>query len=103
MLEIRRLRLGDIDFVVEIAQGSASRLRSYCLECLAARERGERVVVVAGDASGLVGFAHLKWRSKYPGFEAHGIPEISDLRVIERARRQGVATAIVRHLRKACG
>jgi GNAT superfamily N-acetyltransferase len=53
-------------------------------------------VAVAGER--LFGYDTLITFSKYPSFSDKGTPEVNDLNVVARARRQGIATLIIAFL-----
>jgi GNAT superfamily N-acetyltransferase len=69
----------------------------YWTKCLEEQALGHRTAVVAADASGIIGYSYLNWHSQYPRFRTQKIPEISDLRVADRHRRLGIATAMIAH------
>src|SRR5690349_14973548 len=62
---------------------------------LAEQAAGDRVVVVAEAQGRPVGYLGVLWRSDYQPFRAGGIPEIVDLNVQPRHRRQGLGTALL--------
>ena len=59
------------------------------------QEAGERHVLVAEVGGLFAGYGTVKWRSGYAPFAAADIPEIMDLNVLPRHRRQGIATALM--------
>lgn len=72
--------------------------RRFWKACLSAQSQGMMAVATAHVGRELAGYGYLDWTSQYAPFRVEGIPEIKDLRVGERFRRQGVATAIVAFL-----
>ncbi len=102
MLRIAPLTAGDIPEIVA-ADGSDwwQRDPAYWQTCLDEQSRGRRSTAVAFEEAAVVGSGHLKFSPEYEGFRASGTPEISDLRVSERCRRQGVATALILHFGRA--
>lgn len=68
---------------------------AYFRGLLALQEKGARDVMVGWVGDEIAGHVTIKWQSDYPHFAQAGIPEINDLRVLERFRRQGVATRLV--------
>ena len=56
---------------------------------------GERYAIVALVGSEYVGHVAVIWRSLYAPFRERGIPEISDLDVLESCRRRGIGTALL--------
>ena len=69
----------------------------HWLKCLEEQRLGHRSAIIAADESAVIGYAYLNWHSQYPRFRTRQIPEISDLRVADRHRRLGVATAMITH------
>ncbi|PJF39110.1 MAG: N-acetyltransferase [Phototrophicales bacterium] len=69
----------------------------YFSQCLAEQAQGRREVYIASLAGGDVGYAMLNWFPGYAPFRRLGIPEIQDINTIPAARRQGVATALIRY------
>lgn len=59
------------------------------------QEEGKRVTLVAFADGEFAGYGNIIWDSNYPPFQEKSIPEISDLNVLPKFRRQGVATAIM--------
>lgn len=47
------------------------------------------------------GYANIVWESQYTSFWRHNIPEIVNLYVREKHRRQGVATELIRSIETA--
>ncbi len=69
----------------------ASRFRRYLSE----QGRGEREIIVAFSDDEFAGYVTILWRSEYPPFRSEGVPEIKDLNVLPKFRRNGVATRIM--------
>lgn len=57
-----------------------------------------RHCVLAEVDGALAGYVTLAWTSDYPPFAQQGIPEISDLNVLPRHRRAGVAATLLDHI-----
>lgn len=55
---------------------------------------GRRVLVAEFDGA-FAGYVTVLWESSYQPFADAGIPEISDLNVLPRFRRRGIATALM--------
>lgn len=51
----------------------------------------------------VAGYVTLVWRSAYPPFAEEGIPEVSDLNVLPRFRRSGIAASLLDHIEKVAG
>jgi GNAT superfamily N-acetyltransferase len=69
----------------------AGRYRRYLDE----QDRGSRAVQVAAAGTECLGHVTVRWDSSYAPFRDKGIPEISDLIVLPRYRRQHVGTALM--------
>lgn len=93
---LRALRAEDAEVIAVAfaAQGwnkPASQYRDYLREQAA----GARDVLVAEVAGHFAGYVTIVWESDYLPFRADGIPEIVDLNVLIRYRRQGIAAALL--------
>lgn len=93
---IKRLTHNDIPLIVfafsEIGWNNPASLYQKYLE---EQEKGERCVWVAFKEDAFAGYVTLKWQSDYPSFREQGIPEISDLNVLPKFRKQGIASALL--------
>jgi GNAT superfamily N-acetyltransferase len=95
-IDIRTLQKQDIPELTAAFKGSQWRLAPSFFEgFLAEQDRGDRVILLAYDGGLFTGYVTIKWKSDYPPFAASGVPEISDLRVLNLFRQQGIATALV--------
>ena len=56
---------------------------------------GVREVFVAEASGDFAGYVTVEWESKYPPFADSNIPEVVDLNVLPRFRRQGIGTALL--------
>lgn len=95
-LEIRLLREDDPDIISrafkDIGWGKpATQYRRYLME----QDAGTRICFVAEMDNQFAGYVTVNWAPTYPGFAQHNIPEIQDLNVITRFRRQGIATRLL--------
>lgn len=61
------------------------------------QEAGERIIFLAEHEGALAGYCVLNWQPKYGFFKKMGFPEIQDLNVHPKQRRQGIATAMIAH------
>jgi len=59
------------------------------------QEAGERQALVATVEGAFAGYVTVKWQPSYAPFADADIPEIMDLNVLPRHRRQGIATALM--------
>jgi GNAT superfamily N-acetyltransferase len=99
MLSIAPLTAGDIPALAGADGGDLwQRDEDWWRRCLEEQSRGERTAAIARDGEAIRGYAQLVWKAAYGGFRAARTPEIRDLTVAERFRRQGVGTQIVVHL-----
>lgn len=62
---------------------------------LAEQHGGRRDVLVAFADGFFAGYVTILWESLYPPFRADNIPEIADLNVLPRFRRQRIATRLL--------
>ena len=69
----------------------ASLYQTYLEE----QEKGERCVWVAFKEDNFAGYVTLKWKSEYSPFREQGIPEISDLNVLPKFRKRGIASVLL--------
>lgn len=65
------------------------------LTYLRQQEVGDREVLVAEVNGDFAGYVTIMWESDYLSFRVAGIPEIVDLNVLIKYRRQGIATALL--------
>jgi ribosomal protein S18 acetylase RimI-like enzyme len=56
---------------------------------------GKRRVLVAEFKGSFAGYVNVVWTSEYPPFREQAVPEITDLNVLIKFRRQGVATVLL--------
>jgi GNAT superfamily N-acetyltransferase len=68
-----------------------SQYERYFLE----QEKGERTILVARLSGDFGGYVTILWHSNYIPFRTQNIPEIQDLNVLPRWRRQGIATRMM--------
>jgi GNAT superfamily N-acetyltransferase len=98
-IEVRDLRGGDRDKLAEIDGGNGWNADPILwASYLADQENGARVVVIAWSRERPVGYGTLVWEPNYEPFRTARVPEINNLAVTARVRRQGVATEIIHHL-----
>ncbi len=97
--ELRELQVGDVPRIAATDGGAAwhGGVEKWD-QRLADQINGQRLVLVAVDASSIFGYGSLLWASGYPSFREAGIPEINDVVVDEAHRGQGVATRLIRAL-----
>ena len=102
--KLSRLTHKDISFIVsafsEIGWNKPASLYQKYLE---EQEKGERCIWVAFKENDFTGYVTLKWQSNYLAFKDHNIPEISDLNVLPKFRKQGLASALLDHVETEAG
>jgi GNAT superfamily N-acetyltransferase len=94
---VRCIRRGDAEHLHRIFTGSDAGARSqeYFERLVSLHNEGLRWVIV-GLADGLpVAYGSLLSDSLYPPFRERGIPEISNLNVVPRFRRMGIASLML--------
>jgi GNAT superfamily N-acetyltransferase len=70
----------------------------YYEKCLEENQLGSRVTLLAFYDEDLAGCCSLLYKSDYPYFIKHSIPEINNLNVFPQYRKKGVATRIIDEL-----
>jgi GNAT superfamily N-acetyltransferase len=94
--EYRFLTQSDIPFIVSAFttigwNKPASLYQKYLKE----QENDQRCVWVAFKDNDFAGYVTLKWYSDYLPFREQNIPEISDLNVLPKFRKQGIASELL--------
>lgn len=93
---IEELTAGRVDWLAkEFAQLGWPKPPNYFADCFARQQAGELVFVLAREGEALHGYLKVVWETDYPPFCEQQIPEIQDLNVMPRFRRQGVATRLM--------
>jgi len=95
-LIIRRLEQTDIPEIAKAFQQlgwnkPASQYERY----LAEQTQGTREVFIAYVENKFAGYLTICWTSNYPPFREANIPEIVDLNVLPKHRRQHIGTALM--------
>jgi hypothetical protein len=62
-----------------------------------------RYAVLAEVDGDVAGYVTLAWRSTYPSFAEQGLPEVSDLSLLQHHGRSGIATGLLDHLERVAG
>ncbi len=99
IFEVRELQAADVPRIVATDGGAAwhGGVEKWN-QRLADQAKGQRLVLLAVDASNVFGYGSLLWASGCSPFREAGIPEINDLVVAEDHRNQGIATRLIRAL-----
>ena len=93
---IRELREEDAQIISNSfkEQGWEKPVDLY-LNYLEEQNRGERVSLIAEVDGAFAGYVNVIWKSYYPSFVERGIPEINDLNVLIKYRRQGIGSQLM--------
>jgi len=59
------------------------------------QEEGKRFVLLAFADDEFAGYCTILWNSYYPPFKKRSIPEITDLNVLIKFRKQGIGTKLM--------
>jgi GNAT superfamily N-acetyltransferase len=95
-LAIRSLVAEDVEVIASAFRELSWNKPVVQYQCyLAEQGSGQRVVLVAHLDGCFAGYLTVVWESCYTPFAQESIPEIMDLNVLPRFRRQGVATALM--------
>ena len=62
---------------------------------LSEQEHGKRTVFIARTDGKFAGYATLVWNSEYPSFAIKNIPEVKDLNVLPKYRKQGIGQKLM--------
>ncbi len=101
-LTIRPLTQSDISIIVsQFSQHNWPKPGSTFETYLKEQHAQDRLVWVAYDKDQFVGYATLKWQSKYEPFRIKNIPEIMDLNVLPPFQGQGIGSALLKTAEKA--
>lgn len=96
MIKLDQMTSEDMDRLDQVlAVHGIRRQQDYFRTCYNENLSGERVTLLASIEQNLAGVLHILWKSHYPYFREHDIPEINDLIVIPPLRRCKVATALL--------
>jgi len=92
MISIREATIDDLDILYGIYHASGKKDDGYFETCL---KEGCTVLIASLNGED-VAVGLLNWSPRYALYRKLGIPEIQDLNVVPRARRNGVATAMIK-------
>lgn len=98
-ISIRKAALADVDALVALntAMGH-SKDDGYFETCFARQEDGSLDIYIAAFEGQDVIYGLLNWQPKYKLYDAMNIPAIQDLNVLQKFRRRGIATAMIKHM-----
>ena len=92
----RKLSKDDITSIVSaFAEIGWSKSASIYQTYLEEQKNNQRSVWVAFKEGAIVGYVTLKWHSENAHFHEKNIPEISDLNVLPKFRKQGIASTLL--------
>ena len=95
-LEFRDLQQEDIPLIAAaFAELGWDKPVSLYQQYLEEQEKQQRCVWVAFRGNEFVGYITLKWQSEYAPFRKKSIPEIVDLNVLSKFRKQGIGSKLL--------
>lgn len=93
---IRKIRQDEIEaFIKAMSEIPWHREPSIYYNYLQEQQSGLRDFIVAIDGGQYVGHASILWKSQYTHFSKMGIPEISDILVLQKYQRKGIASSLL--------
>jgi len=92
MMQIRRADENDVPALYEFYAHIGKKDDGYFEEAL-----GRAHIFMAHDADTLCAFCLLNWDPRYAFYKKLGIPEIQDINVLPKYRRNGIATQLITH------
>jgi ribosomal protein S18 acetylase RimI-like enzyme len=98
IIQVRTILTGDISKIVVAFNeplGSNGSFEQYINRCFDENIAKKRVTLIAFFNNEIAGYVHIIFKSSYPNFLEKNIPEINDLRVLEKYRRNGLGKALI--------
>lgn len=96
---IRQAKKADVNLIYQNFKGPLwNKKKSLYVKYFNQQIAGKRVLLVAFVNKSFAGYGNLVWRPYYLPFKKKGIPEIQDLNVLHKFRKQGVGSSLI----KAC-
>ena len=97
-VEIIKCDNANVQQLYNIANGMRSEKEiGYFEKSMDLQSKGERDVLMMLDKGREVGYCMLSWQPKYGFYRKLGIPEIQDLNILPRFRRQGLGRRLIEH------
>lgn len=96
---IRQMEEGDIDLLAK-AFHPLNKPRDQFELFWKEHQTGNRVTFVAAADEATVGYTNLIWESDYKPFQEMGIPEISNMHILDEFQKQGIGTALIKEAEK---
>lgn len=95
-VKLRLLKEADADGIQSaFAEQGWNKPAELYLRYAREQQQGTRVTVVAEADGQFAGYGSVVWASDYAAFREAGVPEINDLNVLVKYRRQGVASRLM--------
>ncbi|WP_409342665.1 GNAT family N-acetyltransferase [Paenibacillus sp. MBLB4367] len=95
-IELRRMEQRHISEVQSLlAEAGIRKPEGYFENCLFENEQHKRYTLLGYVNGQFAGALHIRYESHYPPFSEQRIPEINDLNVLPKYRKQGVATRLI--------
>lgn len=100
-LNIRDLAQADIRIIAEAFRAIGwNKTEAQYQKYLEERNRNIRDTLVAFHDGEFAGYVTIKWNPDYPPFHSGKIPEISDLNVLPKFRKRGIASQLIAEAEK---
>jgi GNAT superfamily N-acetyltransferase len=102
-IQIRTLQKDDISKIViafDEPIGSDNGFVKYINRCCKENETRERITFVAFFNNEVAGYVNIIYKSSYQYFTEKNIPELNDLRVLAKYRRNGIGKMLVNECEK---
>jgi len=95
-VELRLLTEADANVIQSaFAEQGWNKPAELYLRYVQEQQQGARVTMVAEADGRFAGYGSVVWASDYAAFREAGVPEINDLNVLVKYRRQGVASRLM--------
>lgn len=102
---IRVMQNDDIGEILKVLNepymiGREEQYACYFSSCLEQNKTKERVTFIAFVDNEVVGYVNIIFKSSYPYFNEKNIPEINDLYVITKCRKNGIGKMLLNECEK---
>jgi GNAT superfamily N-acetyltransferase len=96
IISIRPIQKSDISIIVAAFNESlGGEFENYITRCFDENGTQTRITYVAFYNNDVAGYVNIIFKSSYPYFLERNIPEINDLRVISKYRRNGIGKMLI--------
>jgi ribosomal protein S18 acetylase RimI-like enzyme len=100
-ITIRRLQRKDCEIISQsFAKQGWNKPKEQYENYFEEQEKGKRVVIIAEYCKKFAGYVTIKWDSIYPAFKERNIPEIKDLNVLIKYRKNRIGTMLINEAEK---